>query len=606
MLVNPGEIIAIQNPHESGETLSGRLANSTSSTATLDREIDFNSTIDYDLMTVRSDGTLQTNRLARTSGSKNQVTLLEPFTEIPAPQTPWIISKPSLVPELFQVVRVSENEDKTFTIEAVNYDPSKYSFIERSQPLVERPVSSIVQLLEAPLTPIDLEVSESLLTDLNSTVFVKTQLVWGVPVNSRATSYRVEYRTNGGDWIFAGTALSTSFDLRDLPQNSYEFRVCSVSATGKYSDFAYRSTQLNGLSEPPASVGGLSISALQNQVRLTWNLSSDLDVKFGGQVKIRHSPKLVGASWSSSIEVGSQPGSSTSAILPLLDGTYLVKFADSGGRESQNATMISTAGLALAQRNIIASMVENPSFLGVKQNCLMEDNLLKMIQASDFVAASGTFTQAPGLFTELNRDLIGVIPQASYQFATVFDAGKITNARIGGELEIFSQFGNESFTLRKGTFLDQVGYFAGGDDSSQGSARIQVATSIDGVSYTNWRDLQIGEFHFRYAKFRLQMESYSLTARIVVSQLKTYVDVEDREQRGQLTIPYTTNLNGTRVNFPETFFGIPEVQPIITPLFDGETVSVSSIDKLGFNVKVNYSTQVPASARTLTWFAKSY
>jgi predicted phage tail protein len=609
LLVNPGEVIYIQNPTESGETLSGRIVKATSNTIQLDFPIQFQQGLTYELITVKSNGTLQVNTFTSGNVTSNKLTLTGTFSEIPSPETPWMISKPGLVPELFQVVKVTDENDGTFTIESVNYDPSKYDYIERDIPLVERDTSNITVLLDPPLSPINIEVSESLLLDLTSTVYVKTQLIWGIPSNSRAVEYQVEYRKSGeNDWITGGTALSTSFELRDLAAGDYEFRIASVSSVGRLSEWSYRSAKLFGLSNNPAAVTNVSISASRNQAQLRWDLSPDLDVKFGGQVVIRHSPSLVGATWSNSTDIGSVPGNATSAVVPLLAGTYLLKFVDSGGRESLSSTSILTTGIAILSQNVITSLTESPTYSGTKDSCYVENGLLRISLASSFVAADGLFTEAPGLFTELNVDKQGIVPEAIYNFANTFDAGRVISARIWSDLEIFTQANvSEVFTDRQGNFLEQLGLFAGGGDDAPGSAKIEIALSNDGINYTNWQRLIIGEYNFRYVKFRLVLESYSPIANIAVNRLAVNIDVPDVSQSNQVSVPYNTSTLGTRVNFPIAFIAAPtEVAAIISPLYEGETIQILNIDATGFNIKINYSGSVAPSTRTLNWFATSY
>jgi predicted phage tail protein len=606
LLVNPGEVIYIQNPHESGESLSGRITSASSNTLQLDYPLEFQSGLTYELITTKSDGTLQTNPLVQSSGLQSKLSIVGTFGEIPASETPWIISKPNLKPELFQVVRVSDEADGTFTIESVNYAPSKYDFIERDSPLVSREVSSITKLLEAPPSPINLQVTESLEANLLNTVVSKTQLIWGIPPNTPIESYQVEYRRiDQSDWIIAGAAFTTSFTTQNLPEGNYQFRVLSKSTAGRVSEYAYTSATLFGLTTPPLSVESVNIAALnKNQVRISWNLSQDIDVKIGGLVRIRHSPKLSGATWSNSTEIGSYPGSATNAIAPLLRGTYLLKFVDSGGRESLSSTAITTAGLAEVAQNVVASLTESPTFSGQKSKCFVENGFLKISRLSDFISAEGLFTPAPGLFANLNTDKFGVAADSTYEFSSVFDAGKIITARIWGDLELFTQTLGEEFTDRQGLFAEQLGLFAGGGDTAEGSATIQVATSSDG-SYSNWQNLIVGEYTFRFLKFRLLLKSYSPSANIAINKLRVNVDAPDISQNAQVSIPYSSS--GTRVNFSQPFIAAPsEVATVISPFYEGESVVVSNIDATGFNVRINYSNSVAASTRTLNWFATSY
>ena len=68
---------------------------------------------------------------------------------------------------------------------------------------------------------------------------------------------------------------------------------------------------------------------------LSWNRATELDVLLGGKTLIRHSSLTTGAQWKDSQEiVVAAAGNQTQKIVPLLSGTYLIKFEDDGGRES--------------------------------------------------------------------------------------------------------------------------------------------------------------------------------------------------------------------------------------------------------------------------------
>ena len=73
--------------------------------------------------------------------------------------------------------------------------------------------------------------------------------------------------------------------------------------------------------------------------RLSWNQAGDLDVRVGGVVRLRHSPDLTGVTWATSTSISDDvAGSATETYEDLKPGTYSIKFVDSGGRESLDAT----------------------------------------------------------------------------------------------------------------------------------------------------------------------------------------------------------------------------------------------------------------------------
>ena len=75
---------------------------------------------------------------------------------------------------------------------------------------------------------------------------------------------------------------------------------------------------------------------------MKWNQTVDLDVKVGGKVHIRHSSLTDGtATFSNSVDlINAISGAATDVAVPLLEGEYIVKFADDGGRFSPDDTSV--------------------------------------------------------------------------------------------------------------------------------------------------------------------------------------------------------------------------------------------------------------------------
>ena len=93
----------------------------------------------------------------------------------------------------------------------------------------------------------------------------------------------------------------------------------------------------------PGNVQNLTFEAISaNSGRLRWNPTVDLDVKVGGKIHIRHTNLTDGTgTWSNSVDlIEAKSGSSTEAIIPLVEGEVLVKFEDDGGRQSANETSV--------------------------------------------------------------------------------------------------------------------------------------------------------------------------------------------------------------------------------------------------------------------------
>ena len=120
--------------------------------------------------------------------------------------------------------------------------------------------------------------------------------------------------------------------------DTYNVTVYSVGPTGSTSSTSTAIIEVNNILNAPDDPIDLTVVQQDaTNALLTFTQSSDGTVTSGGFVVIRHSPLLVGATWENATELAQVAGSSTSAIVPLLTGTYFIKFLNNQGFYSTNS-----------------------------------------------------------------------------------------------------------------------------------------------------------------------------------------------------------------------------------------------------------------------------
>ena len=67
-----------------------------------------------------------------------------------------------------------------------------------------------------------------------------------------------------------------------------------------------------------------------------------------------------------------------------------------------------------------------------------------------------------------------------------------------------------------------------GDSPSNSNAHLEIALSDDGVTYTDFKNFVIGDYTFRFAKFRAYFISRDQLTTPVISELSISIDMEDR------------------------------------------------------------------------------
>ena len=124
----------------------------------------------------------------------------------------------------------------------------------------------------------------------------------------------------------------------------------------------------------PSNVTGLSAEPINEKlVRLRWNLSTDLDVTHGGRVYVRHSPLTDGnGTFTNSTDlIQALAGNTTTAEVPYLEGEYILKFQDDGGRFCAGETSV-ILDLPDNQAPLVTQTrredTDSPKFQGTKTN----------------------------------------------------------------------------------------------------------------------------------------------------------------------------------------------------------------------------------------------
>lgn len=104
-----------------------------------------------------------------------------------------------------------------------------------------------------------------------------------------------------------------------------------------------------------------------------------------------------------------------------------------------------------------------------------------------------------------------------------------------------------------------------------GSAILQLRTSQDGTSWTDWQDFKPVQYTFRYADFRALLGTTDPAKTPEVNQTIIKIDVPDTDITKTVTVP----VGGLTVLFGHTFYTVP----VITPTAIGEGLHAELISK---------------------------
>lgn len=305
-IVRPGQVIAISDPVKAGNRRGGRIAAATTTTVTVDNTTGLPGS-GGSLSVILSNGTVQKRTVASRSGAV--ITLSSAFSSAPAENSIWIYETSDILPSLWRVLSVQEQDGATYQVNALSYNPSKYDYIERDKPLRQRDISN---LNNKTATPTGLVLSETLYEyqdQIRAKVIARWKPITGV------NEYLVRWRKGRANWNSVITQ-SPDHEVLNITPGTFTFEIYSLNAARDRSNKpATDSINALGKTAPPSNVSGFThVLDASLGVTLTWNPVTDIDLK---DYEIRR-----GASWEAGTVV-TRVAATSYKIGYLDDGAYV-------------------------------------------------------------------------------------------------------------------------------------------------------------------------------------------------------------------------------------------------------------------------------------------
>jgi predicted phage tail protein len=194
------------------------------------------------------------------------ITVTTAYSETPTPQLQWALDADDLAIPLYRVLSTKRTTEGDYEIAALQFEPSKFAYIDTGAKLEERPISVIpITVVPAPAS-VTLTSTSAIAQGLAVTTMTIT---W--PAVNGAVGYDVEWRKDNGNWIKVQRTGSTSVDITGIYSGGYLARVRAVSAYDISS--IWRSsilTQLKGKVGLPPAVTSLTATSLIFGIGLKW------------------------------------------------------------------------------------------------------------------------------------------------------------------------------------------------------------------------------------------------------------------------------------------------------------------------------------------------
>jgi hypothetical protein len=276
----------------------------------------------------------------------------------------------------------------------------------------------------------------------------------------------------------------------------------------------------------PSDVTGFYAYQNGESVQFVWNPPESSDIQ---SYEIRE-----GQSFNTGSLIGANLTGTTHKVSIDFNGTYTywIKAINRIGKYSINAPNYSVVVDNLPDKNIISTTDVLIQKNGVHNQTVFGQSTLS------FASLGGRFSDWDDLRFDdiggdsvlmLGKDSNGLYHSTGIYTAQVIDLGKKLSAKV-------------AIRFKTNSII-----------SSEVSAILQTRFSIDGNTWTEWRDFQPSEYTLRYIEVRVLLSTQNTLKSPEVNILIVYIDMPDLEKTGSIQVP----TGGTYVQYDEPFYIVP-------------------------------------------------
>jgi hypothetical protein len=395
-------------------------------------------------------------------------------------------------------------------------------------------------------------------------------------------------------------------------------QITAANYLNKISDIASAQFTLVGKTAVPGNVQNLTFEAINNNSgRLRWDETVDLDVKVGGKIHIRHSSLTDGtATWSNSVDlIPAKSGSSTEAIIPLVEGEVLVKFEDDGGRQSASETSViidlpdTIAPLTIQTRREDQDV---PSFQGTKSDTFYSEEFDALtLDGTTLIDSVVDFDLIPTL------DVLGpVASSGTYAFASTLDLGNTFSVDLRRYFVTRGYYPSDLIDSRANTVDDWSDW--DGAITDKVNAKLMLRSTNDNPSgtptWTAYQEFVNGAFRGRGFQFRADLSSSAIDQNILVDELGYDATFQRRTENSDGAV--SSGAGAKAITFTNAFWTgtaslggvnayLPSIGITAQNMTTGDFFEVTSISGTGFTVTFKNSAGTAVS-RNFNWSAVGY
>tara|TARA_Y100001973_G_scaffold60816_2_gene89385 strand:+ start:2182 stop:5073 length:2892 start_codon:yes stop_codon:yes gene_type:complete len=493
-------------------------------------------------------------------------------------------STPGWTAKEFRIRSISLNLDGTCSISAVEHSDSIYAWDYVAPPAGASDTN--LPDVTSVTAPSGLNVEESIYTSIASGgTRLKVTVNWTNSTDTFTVANEVQFRKvkdkdgntiSSPTWVDAGATSSSPHIINDFEKGTFDFRVRAKNAVGNISDWTTLSNQLvSGVGLQAPAVTGFEVNILEGQAQISWDTPDDIDIQTGGKIQIRNL-QVGSTSWEEAEILAEVASTTTSVLLPLVEGNYVAKWIGSDGGES--VSFVESGLGTVYWTNTIETINYHPAFAGTKTNLIVADNdgtkVLKFAGSTNI----DDITQEIDGWIKID-EMGGVATSGSY-VADAKDMGQVFKMRIYTKKNFTSGVSDTSnYWDSKGLVdslasIDEIADLAGittyirttEDDPASGSA-----------SWTDYKKFLIADVRARGLQLKVEFDNDNASEQFRVTALSLLVDMTSKILGGY-------SKTASSITYDEPFHSVPTLTITPTNMTSGDYFQIPTQTATGFVV----------------------
>ena len=259
----PGDIIEIADNDFAGKTLGGRVVAINGKKVTLDQPVEI--TADSYLSYLNDEMQLVKIKIINVDNANKSVITLETNPVGLNVMDDWVLKTPQVSTQLYRALGITENDDGSYTITALQHEPQKEAIVDGSASFV--PVVTTMHNGLTKVTNADVVYSAD-----------GIKLTWSVPTTDTLLTYEVRLYRNGKVFKTYLNLKNPEISFEGLPDGSYTAEIRAKNQSGQLSDPVTRSFEIN------LNIPRFVTKSLLFAIELDWDLPKTFTPGFSTEI----------------------------------------------------------------------------------------------------------------------------------------------------------------------------------------------------------------------------------------------------------------------------------------------------------------------------------